>query len=628
MSPPRGGVSSLGVLTLTPNFERSLEEAPPPGPGSRGEPEAEKTRSLIHTPLPRRPMNFGELCACARCVPPSRKRRRVGGPTAPQLVATSTDHQRTHPDSVTLVPPPLVFLMERMPHIRCYCLYVRGARGTRLIHADVVVDGTSVVLICQSEPEDSLFGLPVAVSSAAACTELRLDTGETIDDRTTIACSVTDGYAYVRLPLAPEAARCDGRLEGTLVVGGVDEAKATAALDDGRASQQLREEAGLYHRAAAQRRLERASLCDAVLRCRRCGDDGAPLLHVERARALPDADVSSLVDFMQCCENLDFDWKCLFPEGGPASGDGAQRSTGAPARHVVVAATGGGTPGTQPAASAAVPVLCFLGTHSLHLHAPPPAAERALVDLSAPFAEPSCYRHTTSADGVGLWTPLRCAHCKSVLGAARLPQDDQDTAAGAFAASSPGKVGKVPVWFDGAAPPEFKCTLQLLKSAVVATGGGSAATDALGGYSMSTLLADRILRAAEEEEGAHTRRFVLAAAEDGPVSVLLLLLSPYVTLATNLATTAAACVAGLSTGGSAGGVTDALKVLYTSDEAAIAAAVDHGNAAAEERLVLPEAEERARVIAALHASTDMLPPAARRVGVLSVGYLPVAPTWD
>ena len=45
-------------------------------------------------------------------------------------------------------------------------------------------------------------------------------------------------------------------------------------------------------------------------------------------------------------------------------------------------------------------------------------------------------------------------------------------------------------------------------------------------------------------------------------------------------------------------------------------------------IVLPEGEARANVMSALRASTEMLPPTARRVGALHVGYLPVAATWD
>ena len=70
-------------------------------------------------------------------------------------------------------------------------------------------------------------------------------------------------------------------------------------------------------------------------------------------------------------------------------------------------------------------------------------------------------------------------------------------------------------------------------------------------------------------------------------------------------------------------VADALKVLYTTAPAAIAALSGSAH-----RLVLPEAEERARVIASLTNSTAMLAPSARSVGALRVGFLPVAPTWD
>ena len=160
------------------------------------------------------------------------------------------------------------------------------------------------------------------------------------------------------------------------------------------------------------------------------------------------------------------------------------------------------------------------------------------------------------------------------------------------------------------------------------------------------MLADHILRTLEDEVTcAPIRRFAIAAsATDLSPTIHIVLLSAYVTLATNLAAAPGASrrCSGLlaagardgARGGARGGarVSDAIKVLYavgpaTARESAALAGLSGGGAAAA-MLVLPEAEERRAVLEALQASTAMLPPVARAVGALSVGYLPVAPTWD
>ena len=114
--------------------------------------------------------------------------------------------------------------------------------------------------------------------------------------------------------------------------------------------------------------------------------------------------------------------------------------------------------------------------------------------------------------------------------------------------------------------------------------------------------------------------------------LLLALLSPYVTLATNQPTS----MGGTAGGGEVGEVTDALKVLYTTDRATIASQLARpapaGAAALQvelpRMLVLPEELARSEVVEALEASTSLVPAAARSVGALRVGFLPVAPTWE
>ena len=79
-------------------------------------------------------------------------------------------------------------------------------------------------------------------------------------------------------------------------------------------------------------------------------------------------------------------------------------------------------------------------------------------------------------------------------------------------------------------------------------------------------------------------------------------------------------------------MTDALKVLFTDEPSVMASLGCSSTVAAASsgvhRIVLPASEDRQAVVDCLHRSNEMLLPAARRVGALCVGYLPVAPTWD
>ena len=180
--------------------------------------------------------------------------------------------------------------------------------------------------------------------------------GEELDERPNAASlAMMDGMAYARLPLAPETPPPAAEP----VANGTAEARAATlaskanlpfAIKWGKGAgtgqwQQpipcpppervfldaekrcLREEVGMYSRAATQRRRERSTLAEAGLVCRRCasaamsshGPPPAPLHRVTGARTLPDADLSQLADFMQCCNEIGFDWRCVFPPGG---GDG------------------------------------------------------------------------------------------------------------------------------------------------------------------------------------------------------------------------------------------------------------------------------------------------------------------
>lgn len=573
--------------------------------------------------------------------------------------------------------PPLRFLLERMAHIRCFCLTVRASANEQLVAADAVAHGRTVTLRCRLEGPASKC--PGAITSRSC--SLRLDVGEELECGTAVVCPVSDGFGYARLLLAPEA------VPGVLGVLNTAAPKivifwgksgdnrwgspapckpvAITTLDCGRESERLREEAGMYHRAAAQRRKERAALASAHLCCGACAREQrtASLLHVEGARFLPDPEGVQddfLADFMQM---------------------GTSHTLSLPRpQHQMPHAHHGKQHAEAISARAGFQRTCFLGRHSLHLQAAPPSRHVSL-SLKEAFRAPSRHAHAVKTDTC-LWAPLCCRSCGSTLGAAQLDardeeemavllQDDSDELLFVKSALSE---RQAPIWFDSGAAPELGCSLQLLKGAITCTPDAApvcgtpvtgrnedgqvaktgvdpsihlnldvhpllaAASAAFSGYSMATLVADRILRGAEEDEGEHMRRFALVASDvaaDGTADgngtaegseALILLLSPYVTLATNheAADTDEAA--------------DAIKVMYTIDPGVMAAlgltgAMDRGETEGRgstpmRRLILPDVTDRQAVIRFLQGSSEMLHPETRSVGALLVGYLPIAPTWD
>ena len=517
-----------------------------------------------------------------------------------------------------------LFLLERMSHIRVICLTVHaGEPELTLTAADAVAQGSLVSLSCSFEGAHDSDGLP---TSTRTC--LQLDVGEQLDCRTAVSCAVTDGFAYARLPLAPETlpdvsdsaprapavktritifwGKAGSRQWGTPVPCAPK--SSSVLLRD--ASEQLREESGMLHRAADQRRWERAALADAQLHCAKCSapppqsqeqraSGGGPpnassaLAHVVGTpRFLPDPRAihdDLLADFLEMGRS-----HAILPPRMQATATDAKRGDDAAAD------------GT---------ISCFLGRHTLHVRAPPPPPSLAACGRAEAFlgGEPAPTR--------ALWAPLVCMRCGATLGATQLESSEGATSACDEARAAP-------MWFDASAAPELRCSLQLLKSAVRCVPPAvEAAVDAsrvFRCYSMATLVADQILRAAAVESGEHTRHFALvggsAAEGDGSVEgspgasvhAIIMLLSPFVTLATNR----------LAADG--GKATDAIKVMYTIDAATIAAL----SGGAVRRLEMPTAADRQAVLAALESSSEMLPPQARCVGALRVGYLPVAPTWD
>ncbi len=236
-------------------------------------------------------MDLG-TCLCPKCEPPSRalkrqRRRRVGDASAseaaePALVC-----------SLAVAPgasEPL-FVLERLAHIRFFTLTVSsGSAELRLSEATLATSGSEIDFRCTYElapgPEADgsiASAFAPAVLPPTDVTRLVLDTAEALEE-VVMRCDVSDGYAYARVAIkSDDGGEAAPRTRDSGLVG----------------SKKLRDESGLYRRAAEQRRLERSSLTDCALICGACA---SPLLDVGGARALPCPDASSLVDFMQCCE--------------------------------------------------------------------------------------------------------------------------------------------------------------------------------------------------------------------------------------------------------------------------------------------------------------------------------------
>ena len=554
---------------------------------------------------------------------------------------TAMDHRAgpMRPDEGADSPhPEPLFLLERMAHIRCFCLTVHVNSGTTaatLTAANAVVQGSVVNLDCRFQEPGDESNSPTATASETSCC-LQLDVGEELDCNAPVTCTIDNGYAYTRLSLAPErtldvssetAAAATAYAQTRTVIfwgksGGnvwgspvpCPPKMSTSALLAGRSSAKLREEAGMLHRAAEQRRRERTALTGARLCCACCASrqrSSSPLLltHVAgAARFLPDRSAAQdelLADLIEMGRSHAF-----LPNAAPPCDESSAKRS----------ATG----------------ACFLGRHSIHLDAQPPPASDAICSLNEAFAAGGSHAHSRAAASRE-WAPLRCVHCGSLLGATCVEAKEGSTA-----------VAVPPLWFDESAAPELGCTLQLLKAAVRcmpppahedasrdASADGEVERDAalsdtlsaLSGYSMAALVAERILKVAEDEFGESTRRFALVGADstsaDGEsLEATIMLLSPYVSLSTN----------GQQRAADSGCATDAIKVMYSTDSSTMAALGAHANNGCGpppvHQLVLPEAAERRAVLDVLQSSSEMLPPSARRVGALRVGYLPVAPTWD
>ena len=281
---------------------------------------------------------------CVNCEPVRKRPRRSAGPPVRFAVECVVDNGQPR------AAEPL-FLLERLAHIRCFTLTLCGPEGARLLGVSVRVTGSVAEVLCELAPVD---GVHASVSEQRFC--LRLDVCEPLDAAAATTMSLADGYAYIRLPLLADTA---GVLDRDPTLGGAQDlgtrsAGSGADLQDRRIGRDLREEAGLLGRAAGLLRQERKALRGAMLCCEGCGDE-LLLLPQEDPWTLPHPDATSWVDFVQCCQDLSFDWACVFPP------EKAQSAFG----HTVAAAA------TPPGGA------CLIGECALLLGGAPPPTTAA-----------------------------------------------------------------------------------------------------------------------------------------------------------------------------------------------------------------------------------------------------------
>jgi hypothetical protein len=111
-----------------------------------------------------------------------------------------------------------------------------------------------------------------------------------------------------------------------------------------------------------------------------------------------------MVDFVQCCQDLSFDWGCVFPAETPAEEAAAPpRKTAHPPLPPPPRRTGGGG-------------ACFVAEHSLLLSGAPPRTA-ALRGDSARFWQP----RRRDADGAHTVPPAR-PPAAAARGASRAPR--------------------------------------------------------------------------------------------------------------------------------------------------------------------------------------------------------------
>ena len=252
---------------------------------------------------------------CADCEPRRKRSRRAAGPPVHFAVECVDDGAAATPRAAE----PL-FLLERLAHIRCFTLTLCGPEGARLLGVSVRVTGSVAEVLCELAPVE---GVHATVPEQRFC--LRLDVCEPLDAAAATTMSLADGYAYIRLPLLADTA---GAIDRDPALGGAQDlatrsAGSGADLQDRRIGRDLREEAGLLGRAAGLLRQERKALRGAMLCCEGCGDE-LLLLPQEDPLTLPHPDATSWVDFVQCCQDLSFDWACVFPPDKAESAFGTE----------------------------------------------------------------------------------------------------------------------------------------------------------------------------------------------------------------------------------------------------------------------------------------------------------------
>mgnify|MGYP003684640695 CR=1 FL=1 len=671
-------------------------------------------------------MAFG--CECRECRLP--KRRRRGQP-----VVTLCEELEPLPRTHSFTPNEPLFVLERLAHIRTALLTLSTPCGLAPIaRATVEIHGQVVAASCVLADSDGVT--PADSSSALPPLSLRLDLGEPVGDVASASVTVQNGYAYIRLPLGASSAfgavTPPGLVDGLSANPGTCE--TTSPFEPLQRSP--REESGLCERAAFQRRRERCELPCAPIHCRRCGTYWLSMPSI--IKSMPDVDAASMVDFAQCCQDIDFDWRCVFPE---AKEDGDQFKDGR-GRELEMDEL------LAKSLERSRKDVCYSSDHALHFDVPPPPALRICTspspigydDVGAHHFSTSVHGDNIELAGVGrssdgdgpfsppwhvhsrafaedtptVWAPLQCVGCGEVVGAtvvqgsksgascgdggADLGEEDIAFITAAKNAQEPEipsqwsacvhTVVGAPLWFEERVPAKCRSTMQLLKAASSvglvsaplhggdvmeppmipeeigrtvedptahrATRPHSRCTPLFDGFCMSTIVAWRMLREAVDGfEDAPTQsraestprlsgescpvagplHFALCDLSSGLPVTLLTLLSQNVTVYTNQDVLCPGSATRRAADGMSGTTRrpaqDALKVLYCeADGQEARVTLSNWHAGGALRLLWLNRTGCSQILTQLCDSTRLIPPRSRQLGAFSIGYLPVAPTWD
>ena len=466
--------------------------------------------------------------------------------------------------------PLLTLFVERLGVLRNVNLIVSACRDSGLVltFASATVGSSRILVKCDLGTRDSVVPFMAMFSPLCAATPAKA-----------IACIQLSETAC--MPRASLACVGDCALVRVLLPPPPAEWREGYSADEREYTPDVRRESGLTMRAAVQRHAERTQLRDASLHCRVCGARSLAALP-GIARAAPDVDSASMLDFAQCCHEMTFNWTCAFPID-------VKRAYA-----------------KDTATSRLLSDQTVLLSNSLPDTPHTPRARRGSW-FDAPR---SCLNGTSAVR----WQELACSGCGAVLGVATAQAVDSEPFRAAAPATSPTSCAlsrPPPASFEEQVAPGVPFCVQLLKCALVALSSEAILSPSvanrlplLSAYTPDALLAWRMLREAEGSGDAAT--FALLSAGGGAVRMLITLLNKSVALVLNTASSKPL---------------DTVKVAYTKPKQ------PRHDLRDAHPLSLPEVHCVA-VLEQLASSTCTLPRALQQLGGQRIGFLCIASILD